>query len=728
MSLDPTDKLDKSAFSATPHDPIPEKTLIWHKVEGVGYKPAAREGHSSVSSTNAVCYIFGGVEAGAKVNTTYSLDITTNIWNAHKYEQNDMKSLPCPRTLHAACMVDSIMLIHGGESDIPLPIDSEQSIKSSLPVLISVQPAHADSQSTSSHSAAQPLPVHGGVLSGDTILNHKADPRVVYADKQADHSKSKSVGGSGTDQATHKPISHTPSTPSTRTLDDLFGYNTQTNEWKKLLCGLSPLPRKGHTMCVASVQLGTTGTPHTGSECVLMFGGYCKESESVSNTVLICPMYDLLATFFNSGNTGIGSTGTAHPVNRSCTWRTLVTTGPSPPARYRHAATILHMPSLNTHYLCIFGGMSNHHKGLCDVHLLDLNTLTWSQVHRRTESGEWPDPVYGHSGFSGPSKDQVVTSTGLGMGMDQVLLVFGGMGIEGHTNEDEDEESESIRCRNALLECDVLRGVWRRLTGSLSAPTARVSHAASVCTGYSLSHPLPVPLTAGAPRPDARTMLSMMQNDNKAMKVHDTSLGGGRQYGVVVMYGGRSESLYPADCWALDLTWRVPGIDGYDQSVAERTTQALSKSNTLTATSGGSPFPSLLTHSSSLSALPTTTYTGTNTGTHTAITSESLGYTDNGIGNAFHRVRRERALMDVHLNREKVRADAAQIRNGELETEILRLKNDFALAQVAQHEECRQLRLAIEAGTKREMRLVRLFEEAQKLMILSGIERVLEKE
>ena len=59
-----------------------QKTLVWHRIASSGFKPAAREGHSSVSTDGKV-YIFGGIETGRRVNTTQVLDVPNGAWTAH---------------------------------------------------------------------------------------------------------------------------------------------------------------------------------------------------------------------------------------------------------------------------------------------------------------------------------------------------------------------------------------------------------------------------------------------------------------------------------------------------------------------------------------------------------------------------------------------------------------------------------------------------------------------
>jgi hypothetical protein len=666
MSLDPTDKLDKSAFSATPHDAVPEKTLIWHKVEAVGFKPAAREGATSVATSEAVVYVFGGVEAGTKVNSTYSLDITTSTWRAR--EERDDDTTPCPRTYHAACMIDSIMLIHGGEGDAVKRAGAYSGAEARKEEKVEgeMTPRLAEKRT-------------GGVLEGDLLG---------------------ATIGATQSSSSGKTTVLSPNLEATISLDDLYGFNTRTGVWRKLVCGLAPLPRKGHTMSVGMVCLGSTSTSGL-TECVLMFGGHCRETETYSNAVLVCPVEDLVATFF-------GASSSSSKINRACTWRTLATRGPQPMARYSHSATVL-QSGWRT-YLCVFGGLNKHGGALNDVQLLDLESLVWRSLERRTESGDWPFPVFGHTAFAVPGDSERV-----GFASDnQLLVIFGGEGgasrgsKNGNVGREEEEEEEeksndpneasSRGCRNALVVCDINTGVWRRLTGSLGAPSARVSHCAAVCSNFTLRHPLPQPLKSGQPRPSPAAMLAMMATTNNATR----GMGG-----VAVIFGGRAEASYPSDCWALDFTWRLAGVDGYDGSLAERLRVGMM---TGVGMGIGGGTATAMSHSSSMPTLATTNTLDVGT----------FG-DSNSFGTAFHRVRRERALADVQLVKERERADAAEAVCATLRQELAAAATLLTTTEASKEDECRQLRQAIEESNRRERKLVALLEEAQKLLLLSGI-------
>jgi hypothetical protein len=95
-------------------------------------------------------------------------------------------------------------------------------------------------------------------------------------------------------------------------------------------------------------------------------------------------------------------------------WKFLVTNGELPEKRSHHTGTV------SGNRLIVFGGLSQEGKRLNDIHVLDLTTLTWSQLEVR---GTLPSPRLGHSCVMLGSK---------------VMIVFGGYGgPEGHTKYNE---------------------------------------------------------------------------------------------------------------------------------------------------------------------------------------------------------------------------------------------------------------------------------------------------
>eukprot|EP00850_Spirogloea_muscicola_P015319 SM000116S24240 [mRNA] locus=s116:223620:228918:- [translate_table: standard] len=89
-----------------------------------------------------------------------------------------------------------------------------------------------------------------------------------------------------------------------------------------------------------------------------------------------------------------------HNLNlNTMTWSTVETKGTRPPPRSDHAAT-LH----NDRYLLVFGGGS-HSNCYNDLHILDLETMEWSQPQ---QDGALPSPRAGHAGIKVDDKWYVI--------------------------------------------------------------------------------------------------------------------------------------------------------------------------------------------------------------------------------------------------------------------------------------------------------------------------------
>lgn len=87
--------------------------LVWKKLDVIDYQPSSREGHSLVSHNHSI-YAFGGLESSQRTNTLMNYDLLTSKWTLIDNYSDD--SFPVPRTQHAACIYDDIMIIHGGET------------------------------------------------------------------------------------------------------------------------------------------------------------------------------------------------------------------------------------------------------------------------------------------------------------------------------------------------------------------------------------------------------------------------------------------------------------------------------------------------------------------------------------------------------------------------------------------------------------------------------------
>jgi len=117
-----------------------------------------------------------------------------------------------------------------------------------------------------------------------------------------------------------------------------------------------------------------------------------------------------------SSSSSSSSSGANGSGRSTVVWRILQCKGTPPAPRYRHTATIVRTPGY-THSLVVIGGLGKGNVPLNDVHVLNLNTLTWSQLQKDPQgygnatdydhlgiggssAPLWPQPVYGHVAFA----------------------------------------------------------------------------------------------------------------------------------------------------------------------------------------------------------------------------------------------------------------------------------------------------------------------------------------
>jgi hypothetical protein len=173
-----------------------QNMLVWKKIEMEGYRPSAREGHSSVSCGSSVI-VFGGFEASVRVNSTLCLDIVASKWKVIKNEGQ----IPCARNGHACCCLNEFVLIHGGEG-----INNELQTK---------------------------------LCPGD-VLTGNLRPKSIYNGIENKPEKITSLD----DFHVLRMIKSDP--------DDINSPIIGT--WNKINCSLAPLPRTGHTITNTKVK------------------------------------------------------------------------------------------------------------------------------------------------------------------------------------------------------------------------------------------------------------------------------------------------------------------------------------------------------------------------------------------------------------------------------------------------------------------------------------------
>ncbi|WIA35517.1 hypothetical protein OEZ86_003944 [Tetradesmus obliquus] len=129
-------------------------------------------------------------------------------------------------------------------------------------------------------------------------------------------------------------------------------------------------------------------------------------------------------------------------------WSALPTSGTVPCARGGHTACL--MPSGDK--VVVYGGEDSHRRPLGDVHVLDLQDLSWSQL--KISSKAQPNARSGH----------VATLA------NDTMLVFGGGSI--------------ASCFNDLWQLDLARGAWSKPELHGPSPTPRAGHSGSLVGDY----------------------------------------------------------------------------------------------------------------------------------------------------------------------------------------------------------------------------------------------------
>lgn len=470
-------------------------------------------------------------------------------------------SIPSIRSFHAACSVDNFMFIHGGESQIDGTIenntvptasrhseDLQQAVLSSSGADIkqSVKtPSIVESSVWNSTVDEEPESVAmDGVCPGDTIGFQRNLPTVYHESYSLlmYYSLYQIVQGN---DVTSNPIDKIPRMCC---VDDFYVLDTISREWHKISCILSPLPRKGHSMVIANID----NKPH-----VVIFGGYSSDNLTLSNSIHVCEVSKVLQHYKNcqtSANSSainkIKALRQQETSNKPVVFRTLNCKGTPPTPRYRHSCTIvsggINEGGSQEQFMVVVGGIGKDpNAALCDVHVLNLNTLQWlnvpSDALEKGHAGEGPSTgIYGHTAFAVPnvaatSGLPVVAAGAIDNAIPVELMVYGGSS---------NATSGKSNCHRHIYGLDLMTYQWRRIRTGFAFPSARNNHSAAVISGWAPSNTMP---SSGG--------LS-------------SSMGGSAS--AVVVFGGVNSIMCASDTWALDLKWRPPGVDAYDGNINER--------------------------------------------------------------------------------------------------------------------------------------------------------------
>ena len=185
----------------------------------------------------------------------------------------------------------------------------------------------------------------------------------------------------------------------------LFNLHTQSWSYPRNVAGTPPPGRNGHTATLAQDQ-------------IIILGGWLGSGPLAASDLFVldvsegpthlrwyqpqikgqppgpCNMHSadyiphLHAVFVFRGGNGREYLNDLHSLDcQTFEWRPIVSTGQRPQARANHSSALLQ----STRELVIFGGWNGQER-LNDVHLLDIDTSTWSKPHIR---GELPMPRAG---------------------------------------------------------------------------------------------------------------------------------------------------------------------------------------------------------------------------------------------------------------------------------------------------------------------------------------------
>ena len=619
--------------------------LAWQKLDvSGGFNPAFREGHSA-GSHDDLMILFGGFEAGRRVNSSLILDVRYSRWS-HAPCAGD---LPAPRSLHASCTIGSFYLIHGGETS-------------------------RDNLNTSVSAQVSPINQKNDICPGDSI--------------SIAGSKNKNPG--------------IIDTANLCTLDDLYALEWEVSPsfkkegvriWRKIPCQLAPLPRCGHTLTLCNIQ--------GKSSCVLL-GGYSRETNTASSSIHLFYTDDFkkMTEDHLSDKESIKN-HTKRKASPYLTWRTLECSGQGSGPRHKHSATLLSGGSDGSSFIAVFGGIGSNGNVLHDLHLLDLDNLTWSSISTHNAANK-PIGTFFHSAMSVP-RIESDNEQSIEESKSEVLIIFGGS-----TN----VSDSSSACVPGIRCYDPITHEWSKVKTAYLYPSGRYGQSTTVVDGYSPAHTLP--------------------NNSGNVPFPESSILGDEDRGrCAVIFGGSNAIMQCAETWVLDLKWRPNGVQQFDHTHDKRTdymlksqlieVEDLAKSNNLnteennmdttkqTFLSKSSSVPSLMRNSSTLG--------------HT-VSNLSLTQDSKLAESAFHKVRRERAQASLLLQRERERAMRAEDREQKLLLEIGALHQQIKDIRENHEKESSQLRKELEKSVSKEAKYRALNEEAYQLLLLHGIDSI----
>lgn len=365
-------------------------------------------------------------------------------------------------------------------------------------------------------------------------------------------------------------------------LDDLHVLDTISMEWYKTKCILSPLPRKGHTLNIV---------PLKGVQNAVIFGGYSIENVTLSNSLHVCEADAIYEHYIAKRDLNYkknnNNQNTSHHVGvvkslkqdqiEPLMWRTLSTTGAPPKPRYRHSSTLMYTENNTAPMLVIMGGIgADASVALCDLYILDLNTLHWTMPLTGNDAltqnigGDGPATgLYGHVAFAvAAMSESSNSSVKSGAKQNYELLVFGGSA---------NPNSGQSNCNQSIFAFNMETHTWRRVPTGFAFPSGRSNHSAALVQGWAPLHDTP-----GA-AVNADGSLGTAAN-KRSLRTTSQNIPPASSSGVcAVIFGGLDSIQCASDTWALDLKWRKSGVEQYDASVSAQEAHMLQQPHITTS-------------------------------------------------------------------------------------------------------------------------------------------------
>lgn len=365
-------------------------------------------------------------------------------------------------------------------------------------------------------------------------------------------------------------------------LDDMYILDPDSLEWFRIPTALSPLGRKGHSMVLANIEFESH---------LVIFGGHSGETGNFSNSVHILPVEMVKRSFKSriakqSRASHVSTDGHHYSNNASayvekvkslrsstyfnedsCSpiWRVLHVTGSPPSPRYRHSSTVITDGATGSQLLVVIGGIGpSIHGGtsLCDTHILNMTTMTWSSIDSSQSFGLGSEGpilgVYGHVAFAVTMDPTIDLSTRTAVDDNasefpsqsllskNEIIIFGGS-----------SNVHSVRsdCYQYLYCLNLYTTKWRRVHTTYSFPSARNGHSGTVIHGWAPAHTLPAQKTV---------------KFNGSQQVSSTACEKSKYSMCAVVFGGAgSLSNSTSDVWTLNLNWKPAGVEQYHSAKDE---------------------------------------------------------------------------------------------------------------------------------------------------------------